>query len=141
MRASEADLAYFWSDGNYATKRYKDDCLRKQIAQIEMHRERLRQEEADRRKYQSIRDRNEGHPGIDCCGSCYGEYEEGYGVILDGYCCCRDQRGKERVYPLDFPQYQPLYPPVNGKVPEIFKKWGPKTQERYLRRFKDELDA
>jgi hypothetical protein len=37
---------------------------------------------------------SEHHRGL-CCGSCYGEYEDGYqggGVIADGWCCCRDGR-------------------------------------------------
>lgn len=132
-------MAYFWADGNYAAKRYKDSYLKNQIAQ----KERVRQEEADKRKYQSIRDKNECHPGIDCCDSCYGEYIDNYlggGVIMDGYCCCRDWRIRGVVYPLDDPNYLPMYPPVNGKVPEIFEKWGPRTQERYMKRYKEELN-
>lgn len=31
------------------------------------------------------------HEG-DCCGSCFGEFEEDFGVIMDGYCCCKDER-------------------------------------------------
>ncbi len=30
-----------------------------------------------------------------CCGSCYGEFEDGYqggGVMMDGWCCCHDER-------------------------------------------------
>lgn len=37
---------------------------------------------------------SEHHRGP-CCGSCIGEYEDGYqggGVIMDGWCCCRDER-------------------------------------------------
>jgi len=40
---------------------------------------------------------------------------------------------------LENPDYDPKYPPVNGKLPEIFEKWGPKTQKRYLARYKKEL--
>ena len=34
-----------------------------------------------------------------CCSACIGEYEDGYqggGVMVDGWCCCRDRRIKER---------------------------------------------
>lgn len=37
---------------------------------------------------------SEHHRGF-CCGSCVGEFEDGYhggGVIADGWCCCRDTR-------------------------------------------------
>lgn len=30
-----------------------------------------------------------------CCTSCFAEYEDGYqggGPIMDGWCCCKDQR-------------------------------------------------
>lgn len=27
-----------------------------------------------------------------CCRPCQTEFEEGYGVIMDGWCCCRDSR-------------------------------------------------
>lgn len=140
----DEDMVYFWSDGCYATKRYKDSYLRDQIIQIELHKERVRLEETDRRANQSRRDKILTHPGIDCCDSCYGEYIDNYmggGVMMDGYCCCLDNHISGIVYPLDDARYRPMYPPVNGKVPEIFDKWGPKTQERYLKRFKDELSA
>jgi hypothetical protein len=26
------------------------------------------------------------------CGSCLGEFEDGFGVLMDGYCCCRQIR-------------------------------------------------
>lgn len=31
------------------------------------------------------------HPG-DCCGSCFDEGNEGYGVLYDDWCCCQDTR-------------------------------------------------
>lgn len=37
---------------------------------------------------------SEHHQGF-CCGSCIGEFEDGYqggGVMTDGWCCCRDPR-------------------------------------------------
>lgn len=30
-----------------------------------------------------------------CCGSCQGEFEDGFqggGPMMDGWCCCRDER-------------------------------------------------
>lgn len=27
-----------------------------------------------------------------CCMSCISEFENDYGVILEGWCCCRDER-------------------------------------------------
>lgn len=37
---------------------------------------------------------SEHHRGL-CCSSCYGEYLDGYqggGVMMDGWCCCQDER-------------------------------------------------
>ncbi len=34
---------------------------------------------------------SEHHKGW-CCGSCEAEYEEGSGVVMDGFCCCHDTR-------------------------------------------------
>lgn len=34
---------------------------------------------------------SEYHRGI-CCTSCWDEYQDGYGVMMDGRCCCHDQR-------------------------------------------------
>lgn len=31
------------------------------------------------------------HTGA-CCGSCFDESNDGYGVLLDGWCCCQDTR-------------------------------------------------
>jgi hypothetical protein len=36
---------------------------------------------------------SEHHRGS-CCVSCHWEFGEGIGVIQDGYCCCRDGRGR-----------------------------------------------
>lgn len=35
--------------------------------------------------------RSEYHKGS-CCFSCIAEFDEDSGVIMDGYCCCRDSR-------------------------------------------------
>lgn len=39
---------------------------------------------------------SEEHPGP-CCISCQWEAYEDTGVVMDGYCCCQDQRGKWRA--------------------------------------------
>lgn len=43
--------------------------------------------------------------------------------------------------PLDDPRYEPKYPPVNGGVPHVVSMWGPRSQLRWFRRFRDQLDA
>ena len=30
-----------------------------------------------------------------CCSSCAAEYEYGMGVMIDGWCCCKDRRAKQ----------------------------------------------
>lgn len=34
---------------------------------------------------------SEHHKGL-CCGSCESEFEDGFGVMMDGWCCCHDPR-------------------------------------------------
>jgi hypothetical protein len=36
---------------------------------------------------------SEHHRGS-CCYSCFDEFEYGTGVMMDGWCCCRDERSK-----------------------------------------------
>lgn len=43
--------------------------------------------------------------------------------------------------PLDDPRYVPQHPPRNGSVPWVVEKWGPRSQLRWFRRFRDSLDA
>jgi hypothetical protein len=41
---------------------------------------------------------SEHHKGP-CCGPCEGEFEDGYqggGVMMDGWCCCKDGRASWR---------------------------------------------
>jgi len=143
MKPYDEDIDYFWADGNYAVRRLKDNRLKDQITALEKAKADRVQKEVDRRADQSRRDKHIEHPGVECCNSCYGEYIDNYqggGVMMDGYCCCLDMRISGIQYPLDSPNYLPMYPPVDGKVPEVFNKWGPKTQERYLKRFKEELN-
>jgi hypothetical protein len=43
------------------------------------------------------------------------------------------------VAPLDDPDYQPLHPPVRGRVPDVVKRWGKASQLRWWRRYRSEL--
>ncbi len=45
------------------------------------------------------------------------------------------------VAPLDDPAYVPQHPPVNGIVPDVVRKWGPRSQIRWFDRFWNELKA
>lgn len=42
--------------------------------------------------------------------------------------------------PLDDPTYEPKHPPMNGGVPDVVAKWGPRSQVRWFRRFALHLD-
>jgi hypothetical protein len=37
--------------------------------------------------------------------------------------------------PLDDPAYIPEHPPINGIIPPIVARWGPKSQQRWFTRF------
>jgi len=41
--------------------------------------------------------------------------------------------------PLDDPAYAPEHPPINGIIPPVVARWGPKSQRRWFRRFRAEL--
>lgn len=43
------------------------------------------------------------------------------------------------VAPLDDPAYQPEHPPINGQVPDVIAKWGPRSQRRWFQRFRTDL--
>jgi len=43
--------------------------------------------------------------------------------------------------PLEDPAYEPQHPPVNGRVPAVVAKWGPRSQLRWFRRFRKEIGA
>lgn len=45
------------------------------------------------------------------------------------------------IAPLDDPRYQPQHPPINGAVPWVVNRWGPRSQLRWFRRFRDSLDT
>ena len=47
----------------------------------------------------------------------------------------------EPVPPLEDPDYQPLHPPVNGLIPDVVEKWGPRSQRRWFDRFNDQVRA
>jgi hypothetical protein len=42
--------------------------------------------------------------------------------------------------PLDDPAYQPVHPPVDGQIPPVVAKWGPRSQMRWFHRFNDDLN-
>lgn len=41
--------------------------------------------------------------------------------------------------PLEDPRCEPAYKPVDGRAPEVVKKWGPRSQLRWFMRFRSEL--
>ncbi len=41
--------------------------------------------------------------------------------------------------PLEDPNYVPVHPPVNGIIPGVVAKWGPRSQLRWFRRFGPDL--
>lgn len=43
------------------------------------------------------------------------------------------------IAPLEDPAYKPLHPPVNGRVPGVVAKWGPRSQLRWFDRFAGQL--
>ncbi len=43
--------------------------------------------------------------------------------------------------PLDDPTYAPVHRPVEGQVPEVVARWGPRSQLRWFRRFWQQLAA
>ncbi|MER6350647.1 hypothetical protein ABT186_02025 [Streptomyces sp. NPDC001634] len=45
------------------------------------------------------------------------------------------------IAPLDDPAYEPKHPPVGGRIPDVVAKWGPRSQLRWFRRFRDQLTA
>ena len=137
------DFGDFWADGSWGFRQIKREAeIREQNRKKTWQEEK---EEADKR-YQAMsaalwKKEIEGleavfgkgnQHGGPCCNSCLEEKEYGYGV--DG-CCCN--QGK---HPLENKDYYPEYPPYDGKVPEVFYKWGRSTQERYVKRFNDYLD-
>jgi hypothetical protein len=41
--------------------------------------------------------------------------------------------------PLDDPTYTPVHRPADGRVPDVVARWGPKSQLRWFRRFRNQL--
>jgi hypothetical protein len=37
------------------------------------------------------------------------------------------------------PTYEPKHPPVEGRIPHVVEKWGPRSQLRYFQRFWAEI--
>jgi hypothetical protein len=76
---------------------------------------------------------SEVHDGP-CCSGCINEKEDGYSGG-GYYCCCNDENTL-----LENLDYDPLYPPIKGKIPEEFYSYfGTNTRRRWIERFKNEL--
>lgn len=43
--------------------------------------------------------------------------------------------------PLEDPTYRPKYPPVDGRIPAVVERWGPRSQVRWFRRFGEQLGS
>jgi hypothetical protein len=41
--------------------------------------------------------------------------------------------------PLEDPSYDPVHKPIDGAVPSVVEKWGPRSQLRWFNRFHDQL--
>lgn len=41
--------------------------------------------------------------------------------------------------PLEDPTYDPVHKPLAGIVPSVVEKWGPRSQVRWFKRFRNEL--
>lgn len=41
--------------------------------------------------------------------------------------------------PLEDPAYEPLHPPVDGLVPDVVERWGPRSQLRWFERYHSAL--
>ncbi len=48
-------------------------------------------------------------------------------------------RGLMTLALLDDPAYEPLHPPVDGKIPDVVRKWGSASQRRWFARYAPEL--
>lgn len=42
--------------------------------------------------------------------------------------------------PLEDLSYIPKHPPIDGQIPEVVAKWGPRSQLRWFDRFNDEVN-
>ena len=47
----------------------------------------------------------------------------------------------EDLAPLDDPAYDPMHKPVDGVVPDVVAKWGPRSQVRWFDRFHRQIKA
>jgi hypothetical protein len=45
----------------------------------------------------------------------------------------------ETTAPLEDPDYSPLHPPVDGNIPDVVAKWGPRSQLRWFDRYASQL--
>lgn len=89
------EIEDFWADGNYGMRKLEADSKARQDAAREKLVDKFKEEEKERNRLAAYLWQMEFHPGKHHCGSCQGEYEDGYmggGVMMDGWCCCRDNR-------------------------------------------------
>lgn len=42
--------------------------------------------------------------------------------------------------PLEDPDYEPVYPPLGGRIPDVVARWGKKSQLRWFERFAMKLN-
>jgi len=132
----------FWSDGNWGARQARKDAeYEKRLAKKRNDEWQRQQEEYWRRQAQAMKKEFFAKFGEDnfhegpCCGGCIGEMEDGYSGG-GSYCCCNE--GK---YALENKDYDPKYPPINGKLPPEFEYFGDRTKERYIKRFGKELNG
>lgn len=142
----------FWADGNYGFDRLRAREKEARELEREARITPWQREEAERQKLAAAvwkmatadlradkkdfytGDMDAYHEGP-CCSGCIGEMEEGYsGGGM--YCCCYE--GKT---PLEQWGNPVEHPPVGNSLPDVFFKWGRRTQERYVKRFDDYLDV
>jgi hypothetical protein len=126
----------FWSDGNWGARQaVRDTEWEKKQAEKRKKDQEKAMDEYFRRRAKEMREEFYEKFGEDnfhegpCCYSCWED------PIQDIGCCCNT--GK---YALENKDYKPKYPPVDGELPKEFEYFGPRTRERYLKRFQRELN-
>lgn len=129
----------FWADGNWGEREMRKSS--EAFNRIQKHRadelNRIREEFFRKQAQESFnKAKNEAYAkfgygkwhGGPCCPRCVEDFLDAF------HCCCNDGD-----YPLENKDYQAKYPPVNGMLPKEWDYFGPKTKERYLKRFRGEI--
>lgn len=129
----------FWSDGNWGARQAeRDAAYEKKYAKHKADEiKRIREEFFRKQAQESFKLASQEafakfgfgkwHGGP-CCPSCEYDYLDAF------HCCCNDGD-----YALENKDYVAKYPPIDGKLPKEWDYFGPKTKERYLKRFEKEL--